>query len=189
MIVAIDFDGTIADINSRKAEWIRENLGINLPSWKCNYTDCLPLIGKNHYAAMAELVYNRENTMNTPQVPGAREALQILAEKARLFVVTARTPERAEFAREWLEQHAMLEWFEQIHSSKGASKFEVCERICASVLIDDDPRHLRSTTPPTPCPDLRILLQVGRNEPYTGDSGITLCNSWGQVPELAFTLR
>jgi len=44
-IIAIDFDGTIANTGMVKAKYLRDNFGVIVPAEGCNRTIYLPLIG------------------------------------------------------------------------------------------------------------------------------------------------
>ena len=85
MIVAIDYDGTIADTNRQKVKWIRARLGIDVEPWQCNRTDCVPLIGIEAYEEMGREIYERESSLAAPEVPGALGALRGLARRACLL--------------------------------------------------------------------------------------------------------
>jgi hypothetical protein len=176
MIIAIDFDGTIADTNAEKAAWIERHLGLRLPPCKCNRTDCLPLVGARDYARMADELYGREATMRTAEVPGALMALRTVAGIGDLFVVTARSVERMEFAREWLESRGLLVW--GLRTCEGSTKAAVCAEVRAGVLVDDDLRHLRELADASCRP---ILFQPGRAGPTGCEPGIARCQSWPAV--------
>ena len=106
MIVAIDYDGTIADTNRQKVKWIRARLGIDVAPWECNRTDCVPLIGIEAYEEMGREIYERESSLAAPEVPGALGALRGLARRAEVHIVTARPP-RIMDSREWLREGLM----------------------------------------------------------------------------------
>jgi len=178
VIVAIDYDGTIADTNAEKVKWIRDNLGRDIDGWVCNRTECVPLVGEGEYNRMGDFVYERESSLQAPEVPGATAALRELAVQHELHVLSARTPERLAFSREWLEQRGVLSLFAAIHTSRGTTKSDVCRRIGAGALIDDDARHLAKVD----VPGLeRVLLQAGRVDPPARGKGVAFFNGWGQV--------
>ena len=178
MRIAIDYDGTIADTNREKSLWIREHLGLDVPPWDCNRTDCVPLICLEAYEAMGEWVYADEGSSEALPVPGALEALRELTGAHELFVLSARSVENLEYSRMWLEARDAAGLFSGFHSSSGTTKGAVCRSIGAEVLIDDDSRHLSAQ-------DLawliRVLLQHGREEAPERAPGVTFCRSWGEV--------
>jgi len=178
MILAIDYDGTIADSNAEKMKWIRDHLNRDIPVWLCNKTDCVPLIGEAVYTEMGDCVYERESTLRAPAVPGALAALTTLAATNELHVVTARPPRRLAFAMEWLTRHDIIQLFRGIHSSHERAKSTICCSIGAHLLVDDDTRHLDKRD----CPGLsRILLQCGRHAPPEAPEGVRFLKDWPAV--------
>ena len=143
MIIAIDYDGTIADTNQEKVKWIEENLATEISPWNCSRTDCVPIIGLEAYERMADYVYEPESTLRAAEVAGALDALHELSKKAWLYVLTARSLERIQSTRQWLENKEVLSCFKGIRTSQGTSKAAACSAIGADILIDDDVRHLR----------------------------------------------
>jgi hypothetical protein len=182
MVIAIDYDGTIADTNREKATWIETHLGMVVSPWDCSRTNCVPIIGLDAYELMSDWVYERSSTLQAAPVPGALDALRALAQRAELHIVTARPPRRIAFAREWLEHKEMLQFIAGIETSVGRmSKAEVCATLGANVLVDDDARHLLKADVPGL---VRILLQHGREESIDCGSEVRVCASWQQILDL-----
>ena len=178
MISAIDYDGTIANTNAEKAKWIKANLDREVLPWQCNRTDCIKLIGEETYERMSDYVYELESTLQAATVPGVTRALQAFSEAGDVYVITARLPRRVDYAREWLSQKGLAGYVKKVMTSQGSSKAEVCRIISATVLVDDDPRHLLDI----PQVELiRVLLQNGRTAAPDITSGIVFCRSWEQV--------
>jgi hypothetical protein len=178
MRLATDFDGTIADTNRAKAGWILSKLGMVVEPWQCDRTSCVPIIGAAAYEEMSDYVYERASTLETSEVPAASAALLRLSARAEIHVVTARPPRRMEFAREWFRQKGILHLIKEFHSSKDTSKEAICRKIGASVLIDDDLRHLEAVR----LPGLRlILLQDGCNDATCSTGEVMIYRSWPEV--------
>ncbi|RKX34211.1 MAG: hypothetical protein DRP71_07830 [Verrucomicrobia bacterium] len=180
MIIAIDFDGTIGDANRLKVRWIDEHLGLAVSSWQCSYTECLPLVGREAYDRMGRCVYDRTGTLEANQVPGALDALRALSRIARLHIVTARSEASIPSAREWLTREGVISCIEEIHSSAGSSKATICTAIGASILIDDDVRHLLDFEINGFSP---ILLQDGREDSPDYGPDVVFCRSWPDILE------
>ena len=186
MRLAIDFDGTIADTNRVKADWILGKFGIVVEPWRCDRTHCVPIIGAEAYEEMSDHVYERASTLQCPEVPGAADALLTLSARAELHVVTARPPRRMEFAREWFIQNQLLYLVNGFHSSISTSKEEICRMVGASILIDDDLRHLEAVR----LAGLRrILLQDGRTGLMDSPPEVVCCRSWAEVLNSLKTAR
>jgi len=183
MIIAIDYDGTIGDTNQEKVKWIEVNLGKVVSPWECSRTECVPIIGLEAYERMSDYVYERENTLQANEVPGALDALRTLSRKTLLHIVTARPEARIAYAREWLESKDALSYIEEIHTSKGSSKAAVCSAIGASIVIDDDARHLdvRHLRGVDVKGLFRVLLQNGREDEPDCGPGVRFCSTWQEV--------
>ena len=78
LIIAVDYDGTIANTHAEAVKWIKTHVGRDVEPWQCNRTDCVPLIGKSPYEEMNDYVYERESTLAAAEVPGAANALRAL---------------------------------------------------------------------------------------------------------------
>ena len=186
--IGIDYDGTIADTNTIKAAWIRENLGIKVPPWKTDRTMCVPIIGLEQYERMSRVVYSPEMSMRAPEVPGAASAIRVLSVKYRVYVVTARNNRQIASCQAWLREAGIAEYISGYLSSaeRGPdgtrrSKGELAHRYGICVLVDDDERHLRGEEL---AEFRRILLKHGCNEPLAVDAGIALASSWTDVLRL-----
>ena len=180
MNVAVDYDGTIADTNAEKAQWIKKNLHRDdVPSWLCNYTECMPIIGRTAYKDMGDFVYERESTLFASEVPGALSTLHGLVEAGHnVFLVTARPDDRLRYAAEWLFANNAHHLLMDVLSSHGSTKADVCKRIEAQVLIDDDPRHLKNLQV---CGLHGILLQHNRPDIPATAKGNEFCRCWSEA--------
>lgn len=143
--LALDYDGLIADTNRLKSEWIATELGREVPPWRCDRTQCVPLIGLEDYERMSGFVYGPKAWPVVEPTAGALAGLTELARTYRLFIVTARTPEQIRWTKEWLARRGIEGLFEGIHSSVGRTKAQIARQLSALALVDDDARHLRST--------------------------------------------
>jgi len=140
--IAIDFDGTLADTNRAKSEWLRLNLRREVPSWLCDRTDCIPLIGREAYNKMGRDVYSAASTARTNPVEGAADAIVKLAAKARILIITKRTTKQAEYVSEWLAKNGLAAHIDEVISSAEAEKSDLCLSRNVLLLLDDDIRHL-----------------------------------------------
>jgi hypothetical protein len=163
--LGVDYDGTIADTNAQKAAWIRQQLGIDVPSWQCDRTSCVPIIGSEHYRAMCDVVYEEQATLAASPVRGAIEAVRMLSASASVYVVTARLRHRVHYARQWLCRHGLMQSLAGVLCSADATKGSLCERFGLDVLIEDDARHLQPLIGSATRP---MLLRLGVAEPVRG---------------------
>jgi hypothetical protein len=140
--IAIDFDGTIADTNVIKVDWIKKHLGLQVPPWKCDRTSCVPIIGSANYEMMAKFVYGDEGTSTAKPNLGAIQAIKTLTSSFVLYVFTDRRAAHLAFAEKWLMAHSIREFFEAVISSANVEKSNLCLDYGIGVLFDDDLSHL-----------------------------------------------
>jgi len=171
---AIDYDGTIAATNAVKSRWIREHLGLDVPPWLCDHTSCSGAMSEEEYQRIARDVYSEAETLRAAPVPGAPEALQALAVRGPVYVVTARMPEQVAASRRWLENHGLAGCVRDIVSAAGDEKIALAERLGCRALVDDDGRHLRGEASGL----LRIHLRAGMPGRAAMKDGVLVCTTW-----------
>lgn len=178
----LDFNGVIADTNRAKSDWIRRNLNVEVEPWKTDKTSCVPIIGAEEYRKMSEYVFSRVSTLLTPVVSGALSGVACLSRHADLYLVTMRSGERMDYAKEWLGQMDILRYFKgfgDIRRSDGTAKtkVELAREFGLDVMIDDDERHLV----PGIAKEKLILFKNGASSDYIVPNGVDLATSWNDV--------
>jgi len=177
-ILALDYDGVIADTNQIKSDWIAENLGQAVPPWLCDRTECVPIIGLENYNRMSPIVYGREASLRARPMPGVLQAVPVLQQAYRLIIVTARTDEQIRWTREWLAQQGIADAVEDIHSSSGGvAKAEIVHQLGAVALVEDDVRHLLKR-PEVPFARIHLAPHL---EGAQNDSGVVTVSDWPGV--------
>jgi hypothetical protein len=180
---AIDYDGTIADTNTVKSRWIRQNLGRDLPPYFCDHSTCRPLVGEEVHQRMSAEVYTAQVTAEAPPVPGAIAAVRALASLAPVRVVTVRHGEELEWAWDWLRRQGVAGCIDQMVCAKGKNKVAVAREIGCRIMIDDDLRHL-----PTDVAQGMLLIHLRSGIPEhhrTISEGVVLCAKWEDAVALA----
>ena len=143
LLLAVDYDGVIADTNSMKSDWIKGKLCLDNPPWKCDRTNCVPLIGERLYNEMGEFVYGNEGSSQANPVPGALKGIQNLVNLGwMIHIVTARSEERIQWAQKWVNGHGLETNILGLTSSEGSRKLDLAEIMGAAAILDDDLRHL-----------------------------------------------
>ena len=181
MNVAIDFDGTIADTNALKSQWIRDHLGRDIPRYLCDRTSCVPLIGEDAYNDLSRWVYAEEATLILEPVAEAIEALNQLAQTGDFHVITARDETNLRFAEAWLERHCVLKLARSVLATRSRSKEDVLRELGCDALVDDDARHLAPVAGSTVTP---IEFKPGAPSTFEGVAGAHLCRSWFEIIQL-----
>lgn len=176
--VGLDYDGTIADTNQVKSDWIRTRLKMEVEPRQCDRTSCVPLIGLEAYEDMSGQVYERELSLQALPVTGVFGALEQLSQSRAVYVVTARLPSRVQFAREWLEAHGAARYVKAILSSASTSKEAVCLKHGIVALVDDDERHLAALRSEVLRP---LLFKPGSGPTHSSSGGLQVYRSWQEV--------
>lgn len=176
--VGVDYAGILADTNLIKARWIREDLGRDMPAWQCDRTSCVPVIGAEPYEAIANVVYEKEWSMQASPVAGALDAVNALSMCGKLYVVSARLAHRMAFARKWLGQRGVARLVSGFLSFAGSDKKALCTQYGLQAFIDDDARHLEGLPPERIMP---ILLKPGLQDELDVPAGVALCRTRDEV--------
>ena len=89
MKLGIDYDGTIVDTGVIKSQWIKSNLGIEVPYYQTDRSTCIKFIGEENYRSMKE-VYERDLTLKALPVRNSLDSIKNLSENHELYLVTKR---------------------------------------------------------------------------------------------------
>ena len=185
-VLAIDYDGIVANTNTIKSLWIRNNLGLKVPSWRCDRTQCVPLIGIDNYEQMSQVVYGRKASLDAKPVAGAVQSIQRLSKLFRLYIVTARSQEKKNWVHQWLGMNSLDPFLQEVESSVGKSKAEVITHIRAIALLDDDLRHLASLAEYN---FLKFNLAPNLRVRYTRKDDLIQVRTWKAFSELVVSLN
>lgn len=180
-VLAIDYDGVVANTNEIKSLWIRNYLGLKVPSWRCDRTQCVPLIGIDNYEQMSQVVYGRKASLDAKPVAGAVQSIQRLSKLFRLYIVTARSKEKIKWVHQWLRMNSLETFLQGVMSSVGKSKAEVIAHIRAVALLDDDLRHLLSLAEHN---FLKFNLAPNLRVRYTRKDDLIQVRTWKAFSEL-----
>jgi|ERR1043166_915274 hypothetical protein len=183
--IGIDFDGTIADTNALKSEWITANLGKRIPSYLCDRTSAVPLIGQEDYDRMRRHVYSAEEADRLMPIDGVMTAMGEMTVYSELFLVTARR--KLDIVRHWLEKWGLLQYIQVTDPpANHLTKLGLCSQLGITLLIDDDARHLAVL--PGYGSVYAILFKPGAPISYDA-RGLSICRSWSAVVEIASALN
>jgi len=186
--IALDYDGVISDTNSLKSDWIKKNLRINIPPWKCSYSSLVPeIMDEKKYNEMVKVIYCKEILLNTQPVHGAIEGLHALSEIGAVYIVTARPRKRLSWTIEWLKRYNIYTVIKDIFSTEfpaKRTKKDICFDNRIHVLIDDESMWINDFS------DLEIpfiLFKSGapkseqKNSTSRLNHGIEWVNSWSKI--------
>lgn len=176
-LIAIDYDGVIANTNQIKSKWIKEKLDIDIAPDKCDRSNCVKIIGKQKYQEMTKYVYEYEATLKADPTPDLHSILEKLSKEWRFIIISARTNQRIKYAKEWLEKQNLIQMFEDVITNGESSKLEVAINRGATIIIDDDIRHLDKDKAL-----FKIHFSKGNNK------GIYNSDSWKEIYEIVHSI-
>ncbi len=135
MRIAIDFDGTFADVVAAKIIFARERFDIALEPHETWRADAIERIGPLRYDRMLRDLFATARTLDIKPMPDALDVSRRLAEAHELVVLTARNDVERGPAEAWIRQYELpISRF--IHTSR-APKPPVCAELGIDILLDD----------------------------------------------------
>ena len=148
-IIAIDFDGVIADSDAAKVAFARDELGLDVSERFMKERYFSELFGEGRgrslYAHILENVYRTERMLEAPMMPHSREGIsQLRAGGWSCAVVTSRSGRLddsgsyAFWAWRYLQENGYEIEEKDFLTVNGGSKLDVCLALGAHGLVDDD---------------------------------------------------
>lgn len=189
MLIAFDLDDVLVDFTASFFRWHNRRYDTELTNedlasarylyeaWGGRPEEAIDRMG---------LFFAEEDILGLPPLAGAASCLEELATRHRLAVVSARDPRFSEITEQWVESNFGGTFDEVIlgigHSERGerdVTKVQVCARIGASAMLDDQLGHLTGAAEA----GIRPLLfgSYPWNRAATLPSGITRVDDWPAV--------
>jgi len=184
-IIAIDFDGVLADTNGLKAQLVKEQLGKLIPPGDLNRTAALSRLPVNEYNHISQLATNPARTEQTLPVEGSLEGIEQLRKQFEVKILTRRQNHHLRAAEAWVNRHAATNNLPVIGVNKEATKQDWCRRAGALVLADDD---LAQVTGFEPGETLGILFAPQHHSSWI-TWGVKVARSWDELIEMSKSQR
>jgi len=189
MRIAIDFDGTIANTNSLHHDYCKEHFGIELPIEATVSPLREAFLTAEQIKELRRYIH-REATLLAPLVPGARAAVQQLADAGnQIIILTARPAKGVLFAKKYLalnkipfNQFIFIEESKKRTLSDGTllTKKLVIERLNIDVMIEDQVKGVSGSGGRITA----ILLNQPWNRNEKISEGIIRMGSWDAIARL-----
>jgi 5'(3')-deoxyribonucleotidase len=191
--IAIDIDDVIADSTESLRLLVNKRWGMNLtkedyriPGNYRRYYEHVwqqhGLADKVHYAELEdEMVIDQSHV---PIMNGAKDSIHELGKTFRIVFITARNTSWESATREWFRimfAHENIElYFSEGMSNVGAlTKGQLCKKLKADWLIDDNPGHCLTAI----TEGVKTIL-FGEYGWHTSDlGGMVRCRNWLEVVE------
>ncbi|MHC1781550.1 MAG: hypothetical protein AB9891_02095 [Anaerolineaceae bacterium] len=149
LTLALDFDGVIADSDSAKLRFARDELGLDVSEEQIKHHYFLDIFGKEKghrlYQHIIRKIYHSERMLDVPLVSGAGEGLEALRKSGwKCVVVTSRngSPYIEGSSAYWGWKLMTLNGIEikkaDFINVNESSKLEACLALDAYGLVDDD---------------------------------------------------
>ena len=178
MKIGIDFDGTIADTTGTKVRYALEAFGESISPEETFGPVGRGRLGDERYVEMVQAAH-RGWTGGTPPMPGALDAMRRLAADHELYVITARTDEEIDHAKDWLRTFSAPA--RGVMHTARAAKVDACRERGIEFMLDDLPQVLHELA------EAGIgtaLLEAAYNRDVTRHEQIHLVRTWGDFVAL-----
>jgi len=146
MKIGIDIDNVLAELSTIMNLWHKDKYDYYIPnhkrtkfwltfSWNCSQEEATKRLLE---------FYESEDFKKTPPVKGAVKAINKLAKKHELHVITSRPIYTEKETLRWLDEHFSLQNFKKIHINGQCikdkickTKVEICEELGIKLMIED----------------------------------------------------
>ncbi len=145
MKIGIDLDDVLADSLPHYVQALNRRFGLSIDladaAWRI--FDRFPQIPRREAHSFFSELIEDGFFLSRPLLPGAKEAVQSLAEAGhRLFIVTGRATRDAATTRDWLEQVGLLRHFNGVihNGMEPVSRYKsaVASRLQLELFIEDE---------------------------------------------------
>lgn len=150
-IIAVDFDGVIANTDKAKMEFARKELGIDILEKQMKLRYFVKLFGEKEgstlYSSIIQSVYHSKMMVTDVEpTEDSVSCIKTLQERGwRCVVVTSRqgsVDEHGDSSLYWawrfVEKYHFSIQKPDMYSIGSQTKREICLRLCADALVDDD---------------------------------------------------
>lgn len=142
--LGLDFDGAVANTGALKALAAKRMFGADLPIELCNKKDIIGrgILSDEQYRMLQSNIYGTREYANLMEpVDGMLEILpRLIAEGHNVTIITNRTNNHLDVAREWLARKRILVNFVGVEHGKDKSQEAVLSR--CDIFVDDDAHKL-----------------------------------------------
>jgi 5'(3')-deoxyribonucleotidase len=156
--IAIDIDDVIANTTEALRVRVNERVGVNLQpehyqvkgeywGYYTRVWHAHGLAEKVHYGDIVQEMSDDQSYV--PLLPGAALAIDELAKKFNLILITARESSWEVATRQWIDAHLTGKFIELYfmanhHDATAKNKGQLCRELGASWLIDDNAEHCQA---------------------------------------------
>jgi hypothetical protein len=179
--IAIDLGGTIEDSWHCKRRWFARK-GFDIGLWPRSRSEVIHMTGgrTDLYEEMAAEVYNDDHVLGRAAVEGVAAALETLATRFRIIILSSRVEQQRGITLTWLDLHRLSPFIDRVVLlGSDTNKLAWCLDAGVRALVDDDIRHIE------PSPPFRSFTRVhfaARSvDAYRAADGIFVAGRWEDV--------
>jgi hypothetical protein len=187
-VVAIDIGGTIEDTWSAKQSWFAAR-GFDIGLTPVGRREIVERVGDDEalYEAMVRDIYSDTAIASHDLTDGCATALEVLATRFRIVILSSRPAYQYAITHEWLVSHGLHRLIDNlICIGSSSSKAAWCRAVNARFIVDDDLRHLETIELDEGlCP---IHYSVASDRTTRADSGVLAAFSWPDVVSIIWRL-
>ena len=145
-VIAVDVGGTVEDTWSAKRSWFATK-GFDIGRTPIGRREIVKRVGgkEDLYKDMVSDVYSDAKIASHNLTDGCSEALRLLAMRFRVILLTSRPADQYAITLEWLGSRGIGGLIEDLVCvGPSRTKVEWCRAMNASIIVDDDMRHLET---------------------------------------------
>jgi len=194
-IIAIDIDDVVADTISAIAKSISDKSGLAVGEehfkhpgdyWGY-YEELMERLGlpSDEYSYEKIIAPLERESFELFPIIGAKEAVGEISKFMDVVFITARSVDREEATKKWVEEHFQIpdKFVHVIGNRRGGSvltKGEICIKIGASWLVDDNPEHCLSAIEH----GVEAILFGEYGWHHNAPEHLHRCKSWQEIEDL-----
>jgi len=192
-IISIDIDDVLADTTERLRIWANEqsNCGLSRDHYMIDseywgfYEEVWRQAGIEHLIDFSQFEdAMRRDQSSIAMITRAKETLHRFSDKYRYVLITSRDESQKEATIRWIEARfgpifEGLYFTGNRHSDGYKNKGELCANLGASLHIDDNPQHCKSTV--SHGVGAILFGYYGWNQ--SSQPHLTRCHDWSEVGE------
>jgi len=171
--IAVDVDGVLSDVAGHILPILNEKYGTNYKYDDVNCWDFL-INGVSIGKYMKEYFFNQDFLLTTPEIDGAKEAIEEISKENRIVIATGRPEYTRGYTHLWLNGRFVFD--KVVFTNKKTVQSTGCD-----ILIDDYSKYINDFSDSG---GKTIQLLQPWNKDYISEKADYVATKWNEIPGL-----